>query len=111
MKLIQKESKKFFIETNNFGYKNNFFQSIFLKVKINNKLTQHKKIIDKYLKPEKKMYFPHISLYYGNLSILKKKKIIKEFEKYKKKFLIKEINLVENNEKNLKWKIIKKYKI
>ena len=90
MKLIQKESKKFFIETNNFGYKNNFFQSIFLKVKINNKLTQHKKIIDKYLKPEKKMYFPHISLYYGNLSILKKKKIIKKFEKYKKKLLNKE---------------------
>ena len=57
------------------------------------------------------MYFPHISLYYGNLSVLKKKRIIKEFEKYKKKLLIKEINLVENDEKNLKWKIIKKYKI
>jgi len=43
MKLIQKESERFFIETNNFAYKNSFFQSIFLKIKINNKLTQQKK--------------------------------------------------------------------
>ena len=31
MKLIQKESKKFFIETNSFSYKNSFFQSIFFQ--------------------------------------------------------------------------------
>ena len=74
MKLIKKESKKFFIETNCFGYKNKFFQSIFLEVKISNKLTFQKKIIDKYFKPKKIKYFPHISLFYGNLSIIKKKK-------------------------------------
>ena len=111
MKLIQKESKKFFIETNSFSYKNSFFQSIFLKVKINNKLTQQKKIIDKYLKPKKRIYFPHISLFYGDLSIFKKKRIIKDFKKHKKRLFIKEINLVENDEKNFKWKIIKRYKI
>ena len=42
---------------------------------------------------------------------IKKKKIIKNFKKYKKRLLIKEINLVKNDENNLKWKIIKRYKI
>ena len=111
MKIIQKKSKKFFIETNSFGYKKKFFQSIFLKVKINDKLILQKKIIDKYLKPKKKKYFPHISSFYGNLSIPKKKEIIKDFGGYKKRLLIEEINLVQNDEKNFKWKIVKRYKI
>ena len=74
-------------------------------------MIQQKKIIDKYLRPKKKYYYPHISLFYGILSIYKKKKIIKNFKKYKKRLLIKEINLVKNDENNLKWKIIKRYKI
>tara|TARA_Y200000002_G_C22476853_1_gene577071 strand:- start:185 stop:694 length:510 start_codon:yes stop_codon:yes gene_type:complete len=111
MKLIRRESKKFFVETNNFGYKNSFFQSIYLKIKINNNLTFQKKIIDRSLKSPKKKYFPHVSLYYGNLPILKKKEIIKKLKKYKKKLLIEEMYLVQNDEKDLKWKIIKKFKI
>lgn len=111
MRLISKESRKFYIETNNFGYKKKFFQSIFVKVRTNNKLILQKKIIDKYLNAKKKKYFPHISLYYGNLPEIKKKKIIANLKKFRVRIKIKEIYLVKNDEKKLRWQIIRKYKI
>lgn len=111
MDLIKNKSKKFFIQTNNFGCKDNFFQSIFLNVKINNKLKHQRKIIDEYLYPKKQKYFPHISLYYGNLSMKKKKAIIRNLKIFKKRLKIISLYLVINDEKNLKWKVVKKFNI
>ena len=109
MKLISKESKKIHLENNNFDFKKNFFQSIFLNIAINKELIYQKKMIDHFLKPKKKKYFPHISLFYGNISMLKKKKIIKSLGSHKKKMIIEKLYLVQNDEKNFKWKIIKKF--
>ena len=111
MKLISKVSKEIHLETNNFGFKKNFFQSFFVNIVTNKELIYQKNMIDKFLKPKKTKYFPHISLYYGKISSLKKKKIIKDLGSYKKKLLIKKLYLVQNDEKNLKWKIIKKFNL
>ena len=82
-----------------------------MKVRTNNKLILQKKIIDKYLNAKKKKNFPHKSLYYGNLTEIKKKKIIANLKKFRVRIKIKEIYLVKNDEKKLRWQIIRKYKI
>ncbi len=109
LKLASKKSKKIFIETKNYGYKKKFFQSIFVKVKITKELKAQKKVIDKLLNLHKTSYDPHISLYYGNTSLIKKKKIISSLKNFEKKIKIIKICLVKNDEKKLKWNIVKKF--
>jgi len=111
LKLASKKNKKFFIQTNNYGYKQKFFQSFFLKVKLTKKLKDQKMIIDKYLNLRKTSYFPHISLFYGNLPLTKKKKIILKLKNFKKKIKVVKICLIQNDEKKLRWKIIKQFNI
>ncbi len=111
LKLIKKDSNNFFIETNNFGYKNSFFEALYLNVKINKNLLSQKKILQKYLPSSKRKYFPHISLFYGKLSLKKKREILLKLNKFNKRLEISELYLVHNDEKNLKWTILKKIKI
>ena len=111
LNLASKKIKKFTIETNNYDFRNKFFQSIYIKVKLSKQLKSKKKLIDELLNAKKTFYHPHISLYYGNLSNTDKKKIISNLNRYKKKIKIVEIWFVKNNEKKLKWKIIKKFKL
>ena len=108
---ISKKIKNFHIYTNNYGFKKKFFQSIFVKVNLTNDLKNNKAVIDNYLNIKKKYFFPHISLFYGNLKKEQKKNYIKNFKNFKKKIKVRMLCLVENDEKNLKWKIIKKFKI
>ena len=68
-------------------------------------------IIDKYLNLRKVSYFPHISLFYGNLPLAKKKKIILNFKNFKKKIKIVKVCLIQNDEQKLRWKIIKQFNI
>tara|TARA_B100001996_G_C18372140_1_gene482017 strand:+ start:114 stop:623 length:510 start_codon:yes stop_codon:yes gene_type:complete len=109
--LISKIIKKFTIETDNYDFKKNFFQSLYIKVRLSKQLKFNKKLIDNLLKAKKILYRPHISLYYGKLSNQKKKKIISNLKQFKKKIKIVEICFVKNNEKKFKWKIIKRFKL
>ena len=109
--MIKKECNNFFIETNNFGQKNSFFESLYLRVKMNEDLLSQRKIILKYLPSTKRKYFPHISLFYGKLPLKKKQEILSKLNKFNKKLKICELYLVHNDEVNLKWKILKKLKI
>ena len=111
LKLASKKSKKFFIETKNYGCKKKFFQSIFVKVKITKELKAQKKIIDKLLNLKKTSYDPHISLYYGNTSLSNKKKIISSLKNFEKKIKIVKICLVKNDENKLRWKITNKFSL
>ena len=112
LKKISKKNNSFFIISDGYGIKKKFFQSIFIKIKLTKEIIKEKKIIDNYFKIKKKEYYPHISLYYGLPSSRQKKKIISNLKKNKnKKLKIKKICLAQNDEKNLKWKIIKCFKI
>ena len=102
---------KFYIEIDNFGYKNTFFESFYIKVKKNNELLSQKKIIDNALKCQTKLFIPHISLFYGNKNNIIKKEIISNLNSLNKIIKIENLCLVINDEKNLKWAIIKKFKI
>ena len=64
---------------------------------------------NKLLNLHKTSYDPHISLYYGNTSLINKKKIISSLKNFEKKIKIIKICLVKNDEKKLKWNIVKKF--
>jgi len=67
---------RFYIEIDNYGYKNAFFQSLYIKVKKYNELISQKKIIDNIFDCQTSFFSPHISLYYGHKNNSIKKKII-----------------------------------
>ena len=99
----------FSIEIDNYGYKNTFFQSLYIKVKKNNELISQKKIIDNIFNCQTSFFSPHISLYYGHKNNNVKKKIISNLPKLKKTIKVKNLCLALNEEKKLKWKIIEMF--
>ena len=99
----------FSIEIDNYGYKNTFFQSLYIKVKKNNELISQKKIIDNIFNCQTSFFSPHISLYYGHKNNSVKKKIISNLPKLKKTIKVKNLCLALNEEKKLKWKIIETF--
>ena len=99
----------FSIEIDNYGYKNTFFQSLYIKVKKNNELISQKKIIDNIFNCQTSFFSPHISLYYGHKNNSVKKKIISNLPKLKKTIKVKNLCLALNEEKKPKWKIIETF--
>ena len=99
----------FSIEIDNYGYKNTFFQSLYIKVKKNNELISQKKIIDNIFNCQTSFFSPHISLYYGHKNNSVKKKIISNLPKLKKTIKVKNLCLALNKEKKAKWKIIETF--
>lgn len=108
---LKKDKKKIYLKTLGYDFKNKKFQSIFLKIKLSKNLISLKKKIDEIFKPKKHYFFPHISLFYGNINSNNKKIEIKNFPNTKNKFLITHICLAKNDEKKLRWKIIKKVSV
>ena len=102
---------KFYIETDNYGYKNTFFQSFYINVKKNNELLSQKKILDNAFQCPTQLFLPHISLFYGDKSNIIKKEIITNLNNLNKIIKIENLCLAINDEQNLKWKIIKKFQI
>ena len=100
---------EFSIEIDNYGYKNTFFQSLYIKVKKNNELISQKKIIDNIFNCQTSFFSPHISLYYGHKNNSVKKKIISNLPKLKKTIKVKNLCLALNEEKKPKWKIIETF--
>ena len=96
---------RFSIEIDNYGYKNTFFQSLYINVKKNRKFISQKKIIDTIFNCQPNFYTPHISLYYGLKDNTVKKKIISNLPKLKKIIKINKLCIALNDEKKLRWKI------
>ena len=95
---------KISIKVDNYGYKNTFFQSLHIKVIKNTKLAKQKKIIDDAFNRHTRMFYPHISLYYGHKKNSIKKRIISNLPSLKKEIKIKNLCLIRHKEKKLKWK-------
>ena len=100
---------RFSIEIDNYGYKNTFFQSLYINVKKNRKFISQKKIIDTIFNCQPNFYTPHISLYYGLKNNIVKKKIISNLPKLKKIIKINNLCIALNDEKKLRWKIIETF--
>ena len=100
---------RFSIEIDNYGYKNTFFQSLYINVKRNHRFISQKKIIDTIFNCQPSFYAPHISLYYGLKNNAVKKKIISKLPKLKKIIKINNLCIALNDEKKLRWKIIESF--
>ena len=102
---------KFSIKIDNYGCKNIFFQSLYVKVLKNAKLVSQKKIIDNVFNRKTRFFYPHISLYYGYKPNRIKKKIISNLPILKKVIKIRNLCLSCRKEKKLEWKIIETFQI
>ena len=119
IKSILNKLDKFSIKIDNYGCKNTFFQSLYIKVIKNTKLVSQKKIIDNVFNRQTRSFFPHISLYYGHKHNSIKKKIISNLPTLKKVIKIKNLclscrkekKLKREKEKKMEWRIIKTFKI
>ena len=111
IKSILNKLDKFSIEIDNYGYKNAYFQALYIRVIKNTKLVSQKKIIDNAFNRQTNFFYPHISLYYGRKNNSIKKKIISNLPKLKKIIEIRNLCLSCREEKKLKWKIIETFRI
>ena len=95
-----------------FGYKDSFFQCLYIKVIKNYQLLRTRNFLIKNLKiNSEKIYEPHMSIIYSNLKISEKKKIIKKLGAFRNNFIADKLFLAKNDYNNLNWKVIEEIKI
>mgnify|MGYP001468352542 CR=1 FL=1 len=92
-------------------YKNEFFESLFLDVRIDKQLHYARKIVSQDLECEEKKYNPHLSLLYGNYNEIEKQKMVSLIKPIPNFFLVDRIFLAHNNEVKLKWKVIEEFNL
>ena len=99
----------FVISTDEIQIKNKFFQALFIKIINESHLIKFRNQIGKGLNLESKEFFPHVSLYYGKESEVKKNKVKKELSQPPKELLIDRITLVDTSKEIESWTVLKSY--
>ena len=107
---ICKNNKSINIYTNGISMQDDYFQSLYITIKKNHYLEALKKLIDKEFNVKYREYFPHISLFYGNVPKVEKMKIIR-FLTPPKTITLNNISLVDVNENIEQWKIVKSFEL
>ena len=102
------DSHKFTIYSEGLGYKDRFFQALFIKIKEEAELLSLKGLIDTNLKLKSAEYFPHISLFYGEATSESKDKIIKNLE-LPEELTLASISLVDVDEDISSWKVVERF--
>ena len=105
---ISNDSLKFTIYSKGLGHKDDFFQSLFIKIKEETELLALKELIDRGLKLESAEYFPHISLFYGEATSESKDKIIKKLN-LPEELTLDSISLVDVDEDISSWKVVERF--
>ena len=106
---IAKKVKPFNIEFNKIDYLDEFFQSFFISVKINDDLAFVQKIAKSFFPKMTETYNPHLSLAYGNTESKIKKSLKRKIHCHVKNFKATELYLAYNDEVNFKWEVINKF--
>ena len=106
---IARKVKPFNIEFNKIDYLDEFFQSFFISVKINNDLSYIRKVAKSFFPKMTGKYNPHLSLAYGNIESKIKKKLKSKIHCPIKNFEATELYLAYNDEVNFNWEVINKF--
>ena len=106
---IAKKVKPFSVELNTIDYLDEFFQSFFISVKINNDLSYIRNVAKSFFPKMTGKYNPHLSLAYGNIESKIKKKLKSKIHCPIKNFEATELYLAYNDEVNFNWKVINKF--
>lgn len=109
IKGIAKTLTAFKIYLGKVDYSDEFFQSFFIKVKLNDQLTYARKIALLKFPEINHDYKPHLSLAYGNVNARMKEILKKKVQCSIKYFRARELYLVYNDEIKFRWKIIDKF--
>jgi len=109
IKSIAKKVRPFNIYFSEIDYLDEFFQSFFISVKVDNHLTYIRKITKLSFPKINEKYNPHLSLAYGYIESKIKKNLKNKTHCPVKSFKVKELYLAHNDEINLKWKVIDKF--
>jgi len=98
------------IEIKNLGYgmKEEFFQSLFLKIMASSELENLKSFLDNKFSVEKKPFFPHVSLFYGLEKEKDKKNMIDQLPQIDFPIVLKKFSLTKVNEEIKTWEILHK---
>tara|TARA_B100000945_G_C20212586_1_gene516765 strand:- start:263 stop:766 length:504 start_codon:yes stop_codon:yes gene_type:complete len=110
IKNISQNNKIIKIYTNGISMKDNYFESLFINISKNNHLISLKNLIDKEFNIKYREFFPHISLFYGNVPKKEKMEIIKLLTP-PKTITLNNISLVNVDESIEQWKILKSFKL
>ena len=90
--------------------KMSFFRHYFLKSQKITLLFKLKNSLDKWLELESENFFPHISLFYGNIEESKKQSSIESFLS-PNEVVMSKISIVDVNEHINQWKVIKTHNL
>ena len=106
---IARKVKPFNVEFNTIEYLDEFFQSFFISVKINNDLAYIREVAKSFFPKMTGKYNPHLSLAYGNIESKIKKSLKSKIYCPIKNFKATELYLAYNDEVNYKWELINKF--
>jgi 2'-5' RNA ligase len=109
--IISKKIKPFEIIFGHITYLDNYFRSLFLTVKVSIELKLSRDIACKELNWNDNDYMPHLSLAYCDFNKKEKEKMVSTVDIMPNGFLVDNIFLAHNDEINLKWKIIRGFKL
>ena len=84
-------------------YEDEYFRSIYLKIKYDLYLKEMRRTSLKYFDCQENIYLPHMSLAYGDYNVNVKKQMKRYFNFSLDYFFIDRICLAHNNEAKLKW--------
>ena len=106
---IARKVEPFNIEFDSIDYLDEFFQSFFISVKINDDLAYVQKIAKSFFPKMTETYNPHLSLAYGNTESKIKKNLKRKLHCPINNFKATELYLAYNDEVNFKWEVINKF--
>ena len=99
---LSESFSKLKLKLSGIGYKENYFQSLFLVVENTDELNSLKKAIDEKTGFASKEYFPHISLFYGSANEDLKKNLCRELV-IPNEIYLEKISLVKIHKNIEKW--------
>ena len=110
-KKISKKISPFIIVFDGIACLNEFFRSLYLKVKFNKSFISSRNTACNELGFIEHDYIPHLSLIYGNYTFTQKERMISRMGSLPSSFSVEKIFLTYNDEVNLKWRIIKEFSL
>ena len=106
---LAKTLKPFNVVLGEVQWRSAFFQSFFMTVKATPKLLEARRLAETVFGAEPLPFSPHLSLFYGEKSIVEKQRMRAQITVAPFTFEASKIYLAHNDEKALQWKILSSY--
>ena len=94
------------METQSYGMKDTFFQSLYIQIEKSKSLTGLKKNLDKVLLKSNGEFFPHISLFYGLEDESRKQLVIDNLPVLPEKILLSKLSIAYIKDDIEAWEVI-----